>query len=79
METKDKLVTRVMNKLAIRANNGIKKYGNTMEEAKKTRKEWLIEAQQECLDQAVYLEKCISDEGLTWECETITIEDKNGY
>ena len=35
METKDKLVTRVMNKLAIRANNGIKKYGNTMEEAKK--------------------------------------------
>ena len=79
METKDKLVQKVMNKLAIRANNGIKKYGNTMEEAKKTKKEWLIEAQQECLDMAVYLEKCINEEGLTWECETITTKDNNEY
>jgi len=60
--TKDKLVQRVMDKMAIRANQGIIKYGNTMESAKKTRKEWLIEAQQECLDQAVYLEKCIGEE-----------------
>ena len=79
METKDKLVQKVMNKLAIRANNGIKKYGNTMEEAKKTKKEWLIEAQQECLDMAVYLEKCINEEWLTCECETITTKDKNEY
>ena len=60
--TKDKLVQRVMDKMAIRANQGIIKYGNTMESAKKTRKEWLIEAQQESLDQAVYLEKCIGEE-----------------
>ena len=62
METKDKLETRVMNKLAIRANNGIKKYGNTMEEAKKTRKEWLIDTQEECFDMAIYLQKLIDEE-----------------
>jgi|TARA_R110001592_G_scaffold184556_1_gene428319 hypothetical protein len=33
-----------------------------MEETKKTKKQWLIEAQEECLDMAVYLEKCIEDE-----------------
>lgn len=62
MQTKDKLVKRVMNKLAIRANNGIKKYDNTMEETKKTRKEWLIDAQEESLDLAVYLQKLIDGE-----------------
>ena len=51
-----------MNKLAIRANNGIKKYGNTMKEAKKTRKEWLIDTQEECFDMAIYLQKLIDEE-----------------
>ncbi len=62
MVTKDKLVQRVMDKMIVRANNGIIKYGNTMESAKKTKKEWLEEAQQECLDQAIYLQKCIEEE-----------------
>jgi len=48
--------------MIMRANKGIIKYGNTMEETKKTKKKWLIEAQEECLDMAVYLEKCIEDE-----------------
>ena len=48
--------------MIVRANKGIIKYGNTMEETKKTKKQWLIEAQEECLDMAVYLEKCIEDE-----------------
>ncbi len=39
--TKDKLVQRVMDKMAIRANQGIIKYGSTITSAKKTRKEWL--------------------------------------
>ena len=62
MVTKDKLVQRVMDKMIIRANNDIIKYGNTMADAKKTKKEWLEEAQQECLDQAIYLQKCIEEE-----------------
>ena len=62
MKTPDKLVQKVMNKMALRANQGMIKFGNTMEDAKKTKKEWLIEAQQEALDMAVYLEKCIQDE-----------------
>ena len=62
LKTKDELVTKVMNKLAIRSNAGIKKYGNTMKEAKKTKKQWLIDTQEECLDQAVYLQKLIDEE-----------------
>ena len=62
MITKDKLVQRVADKMFSRANQGIIKYGNTMAKSKKSKKEWLIEAQQEALDMAVYLEKCILDE-----------------
>ena len=59
IKTKDKLVTKVINKLATRANIGIKKYGNTMEEANLTDAEILKMAQEECLDFAVYLEKIL--------------------
>jgi|TARA_B100001964_G_C13688470_1_gene360671 hypothetical protein len=61
MDTNDKLVQKVMDKLAIRANKGVVKYGNTMAEAKMTEVQWLQEAQQEALDLAVYLEKLIED------------------
>mgnify|MGYP006408671707 CR=1 FL=1 len=56
---------------------GMIKFGNTMEDAKKTKKEWLIEAQQEALDMAVYLEKCIQDEDETivsWEGEDVKVK-----
>ena len=62
MKTPDKLVKRVMDKMALRANQGMIKFGNTMEQAKKTRKEWLIDAQEECLDMAMYLQKLIDEE-----------------
>ena len=75
MKTPDKLVKRVMDKMALRANQGMIKFGNTMEDAKKTKKEWLIESQQECLDMAVYLEKCIEDEN---ENEKILNESYGG-
>tara|TARA_Y100000310_G_C20213550_1_gene592468 strand:+ start:95 stop:247 length:153 start_codon:yes stop_codon:yes gene_type:complete len=45
--------------LATRANIGIKKYGNTMEEANLTDAEILKMAQEECLDFAIYLEKIL--------------------
>ncbi len=75
MITKDKLVQRVADKMFSRANKGIIKYGNTMEQTKKSKKEWLIEAQQEALDMAVYLEKCIENEN---ENEKILNESYGG-
>ena len=79
MDTPDKLVKRVMDKMALRANQGMIKFGNTMEDAKKSKIEWLKEAQQECLDMAVYLEKCIEDESvLTWEAESVKVKDIKG-
>lgn len=32
-----------------------------MNETNKSKKQWLKEAQEECLDMAVYLEKCIEE------------------
>ena len=79
MKTPDKLVKKVMNKMALRANQGMIKFGNTMEDAKKSKIEWLKEAQQECLDMAVYLEKCIEDESVvSWEGETVKIKNITG-
>ena len=75
MITKDKLVQRVADKMFSRANKGIIKYGNTMEQTNKSKKEWLIEAQQEALDMAVYLEKCIENEN---ENEKILNESYGG-
>ena len=79
MKTPDKLVKKVMNKMALRANQGMIKFGNTMEDAKKTKNELLIEAHQECLDMAVYLEKCIEDEStVSWEGEDVIINESYG-
>jgi len=76
MDTPDKLVKRVMDKMALRANQGLIKYGNTMEETTKTKIEWLKETQEELLDAAVYLEKCIEDEStVSWEGEEVKLKD----
>ena len=76
MKTPDKLVKRVMDKMALRANQGMIKFGNTMEDAKKSKIEWLKEAQQECLDMAIYLEKCIENESvISWEGEDVKVKD----
>jgi|TARA_R100000030_G_scaffold92159_1_gene77624 hypothetical protein len=49
----------VIGKLRQRAEVGKRKYNTTMERKDLTRKAWLIHAQEECLDLAVYLQKCI--------------------
>lgn len=49
----------VIGKLRQRAEIGKRKYNTTMERKDLTRKAWLIHAQEECLDLAVYLQKCI--------------------
>ena len=52
----------VCKKIMMRANIGEIKYGVTMEE-ELTRKEWLIHAQEEAMDLAIYLQKLIEMEG----------------
>ena len=54
MITKDKIAQKVSDKIITRANKGKIKFGDYMHETKKTRKEWLIDAQEECLDMAMY-------------------------
>ena len=62
MITKDKIAQKVSDKIITRANKGKIKFGDYMHETKKTRKEWLIDAQEECLDMALYLQKLIDEE-----------------
>ena len=57
----------VCKKIMTRANIGKDKYGITMEEEKLTRKAWLIHAQEEAMDLAIYLQKLIEMEDETNE------------
>ena len=49
----------VIEKITARAKVGKRKYNTTMERKDLTRKAWLIHAQEEALDLAIYLQKCI--------------------
>ena len=53
----------VCKKIMTRANIGEMKYGVTMDKEELTRKEWLIHAQEEAMDLAIYLQKLIEMEG----------------
>ena len=57
----DKNVTAVVNKMFERANTGLKKYGVTTERTDLTNKQWLIHAQEEAMDLAIYLQRIIDD------------------
>ena len=57
MKTKDKLVQGVIDRIAKRYEEGIKKFGCTMLESKKPTIAWIDEAQQELSDAIIYLEK----------------------
>ncbi len=58
-----KIEDAVMKKIYERSLVGERKYGVTMERQDLSLKEWLIHAQEEAMDQAVYLEKAIQDLG----------------
>mgnify|MGYP003652126323 FL=1 len=62
-----KIERAVCDKILERADVGKVKYGVTMERDDLTRLEWLIHAQEESLDMAVYLQKLIDIELLTSE------------
>ena len=53
---------RVIIKIAKRSVAGKRKYGTTMERGDLSKKEWLIHAQEEAMDLAVYLERLIMEE-----------------
>ena len=57
----------VCKKIAQRAEVGKSKYGVTMETSPISRLEWLIHAQEEAMDLAVYLQKLIEMETLNEE------------
>lgn len=57
----DPLVQRVINKISTRSEAGMKKYGVTMERQDVSTIEWLRHAQEEAMDLAIYLERCIRD------------------
>lgn len=57
----DPLVESVMERMASRSEQGMKTYGVTMERPDVSTVEWLRHAQEEAMDLAIYLERCIRD------------------
>lgn len=57
----DKNVQAVRQKLADRAEFGIMKYSVSTERTDLSAKQWLIHAQEEAMDLAVYLQRIIDD------------------
>ncbi|MGZ7153891.1 hypothetical protein ACXWOD_10400, partial [Streptococcus pyogenes] len=57
-----KIEDAVASKLKTRALAGFNKYGVTMDRTDLSRLDWLIHAQEEAMDLAVYLERLIQDE-----------------
>ena len=58
----DRHVSAVRKKLRDRARAGLRKYGVTTERPDLSRLDWLVHAQQEAMDLAVYLEVLIQQE-----------------
>lgn len=53
----DSIVKSVIDKYKERSNEGLKKYGTTLDREDLTPLEWLIHAQEEAMDLTLYLEK----------------------
>ena len=53
---------KVCEKIQKRATVGLKKYGISMEDEQLSKLKWLIHAQQEAMDLAIYLQKLIEME-----------------
>ena len=74
-----KIENIVCAKIKQRAALGKEKYGTTMERDDLTPLEWLIHAQEEAMDLAVYLEKLIQDKLLVDEFLALQIERKKKW
>jgi hypothetical protein len=53
----DRIVLNVIKKFEKRADDGLKKYGVTLERTDLTTLDWINEAQQEAMDFCLYLER----------------------
>ena len=62
-----KIEDEVMKKIYSRSLVGKEKYGVTMQRTDLTTLDWLIHAQEEAMDMAVYLEKLIQIEQGDWQ------------
>ena len=69
-----KIESSVVSKILKRSNQGFEKYGTTMEREDLSRLEWLIHAQEEAMDLAVYLEKLIYEEQKKKPCKNCRCE-----
>jgi hypothetical protein len=82
--TADPLVNRVIQRMADRSNIGMKTYGVTMERKDISTIDWMRHAQEEALDLAIYLERCITDlsakkEWAEWNPNYPTKRMQNGW
>ena len=67
---------KVVAKVLSRAEAGLNKYGTTMGRDDLSRLEWLIHAQEEAMDLAVYLQKLIDEEEEKKPCEECCSESR---
>lgn len=57
----DEIVISVLETIKDRADKGMSRYGKPMTRPDVTTVEWLRHAQEEAMDLAIYLERCIRD------------------
>jgi hypothetical protein len=57
IDNKDTVVYRIAHLLRSRSETGIRKYGTTLDRTDLEVKQWIDHAIEECLDQALYLQK----------------------
>ena len=57
IDNKDTVVYRIAHLLRSRSQTGIRKYGTTLDRTDLEVKQWIDHAIEECLDQALYLQK----------------------
>jgi hypothetical protein len=61
LKMNDKIVESVVNQMIKRSEIGFIKYGKTLERDDYTPLDWIVEAQQEAMDLALYLERIKQD------------------
>ena len=57
IDNKDSVVYRIAHLLKNRSESGIRKYGTTLDRTDLEVKQWIDHAIEECLDQALYLQR----------------------
>jgi hypothetical protein len=57
IDNKDTVVYRIAHLLRSRSETGIRKYGTTLDRTDLEIKQWIDHAIEECLDQALYLQR----------------------